>query len=608
MWARSAVPLGTVVWSNPGDGSGVTSIVPAVPSATGVADVFAFQADGTVQAITSDGATAWTADVSRDWALPDFQGGLVAMEDSGSAGFTIVKVDGRSGQKSTVYSPVGNSEIHASNDMMVVHPDGTVFTVLQNWTSDYHVLPDSVVGINSATGANFNVPLPAMWTIEFGMIVAGDGYAYIPYAWRDEEGESETDHVRLFRVNSSGGSDDIFVGDFTAGGDCGDTICVRSIGMISNADQGVVLTFAAVDGGHMAVTTGTSASVVSAPVIGNNSAAAPVLQAQDGSFVGTAWTNGAANMVGFDASGNIRYVVPNEQPQIATADGGVIGQSGITYDANGNATEMIPNMPTYSWLGYAYRDGVVDQLVASALASALTFAAFQGGNLGHTGTAVKLVRSTWFLPEEINKTASVNAFFYQTVRANMAPTKIALELLVKQRATAAAFKKALDVPNMVVAYFGHGLYFTGDSGASGLCFGGTTPKRCLVPIALNPIKGLPAGTTEAVLADGTRMEFIENGFTPKAKIVILAACDIDTRFTNQWHGQQALIVPVYSDENEEHDMNLTNAAWEVQSMLLTLETEDVNAAVAAGNHTAIVQGSLHSWKVIPPEAGNVKIR
>ena len=55
------LPLGTVIWSNPGDGSGVTSIVPAVPSTTGVADVFAFQADGTVAAITADGKTAWTA-------------------------------------------------------------------------------------------------------------------------------------------------------------------------------------------------------------------------------------------------------------------------------------------------------------------------------------------------------------------------------------------------------------------------------------------------------------------------------------------------------------------------------------------------------------------
>ena len=31
------LPLGTVLWSNPGDGSGVQSIVPAVPSSSGVA-------------------------------------------------------------------------------------------------------------------------------------------------------------------------------------------------------------------------------------------------------------------------------------------------------------------------------------------------------------------------------------------------------------------------------------------------------------------------------------------------------------------------------------------------------------------------------------------
>ena len=70
------LPVGTVLWSNPGDGSGVSSIVPAVPSASGVADVFAFQADGTVAAITADGLTAWTADVSGAYkVIPDFQAG-----------------------------------------------------------------------------------------------------------------------------------------------------------------------------------------------------------------------------------------------------------------------------------------------------------------------------------------------------------------------------------------------------------------------------------------------------------------------------------------------------------------------------------------------------
>ncbi len=78
--------------------------MPAQPSTTGVADVFAFQADGTVQAITSDGTTAWIADVSNafrapEGALPDFQGGLVLAGQS-----SIWKLDGITGQPYPAYA------------------------------------------------------------------------------------------------------------------------------------------------------------------------------------------------------------------------------------------------------------------------------------------------------------------------------------------------------------------------------------------------------------------------------------------------------------------------------------------------------------------------
>jgi len=79
--------------------------------------------------------------------------------------------------------------------------------------------------------------------------------------------------------------------------------------------------------------------------------------------------------------------VANEQPQIATADGGVIGASGITYDAGGNATGAVGSLPTYSWLGYAYQVGSVDQVLAGFLHPALGWWAFGGGNQAHTGTA-----------------------------------------------------------------------------------------------------------------------------------------------------------------------------------------------------------------------------
>jgi hypothetical protein len=63
--------------------------------------VFAFQNDGTVQAITADGTTAWTADVSQAGpVLPDFQGGLVVMGWN-----SIVGLDGMTGQPKFTYTP-----------------------------------------------------------------------------------------------------------------------------------------------------------------------------------------------------------------------------------------------------------------------------------------------------------------------------------------------------------------------------------------------------------------------------------------------------------------------------------------------------------------------
>ena len=60
------------------DGSGVSKIMPAVPSSTGVADIFALQGDGYVWAIASDGTVGWTANVNSATSLiSDFQGGLV---------------------------------------------------------------------------------------------------------------------------------------------------------------------------------------------------------------------------------------------------------------------------------------------------------------------------------------------------------------------------------------------------------------------------------------------------------------------------------------------------------------------------------------------------
>jgi hypothetical protein len=89
----------------------------------------------------------------------------------------------------------------------------------------------------------------------------------------------------------------------------------------------------------------------------------------------------------------VRWIVPSEQPQIATADGGVIGQSGITYDSNGNATGQVA-MPTYSWFGNAYQVGSVDQIAASLLNFADSFWAFVQGNASRSGTANRPLAKT----------------------------------------------------------------------------------------------------------------------------------------------------------------------------------------------------------------------
>ncbi|HKV39297.1 MAG TPA: hypothetical protein VJX67_08795 [Blastocatellia bacterium] len=369
--------LGTVLWSNPGDGSGVQSIVPAVPSPTGVADVFAFQNDGTVAAITSDGKTAWTANVSqlRISPLPDFLGGLAGIKVNSDYTNSLIRYDGMTGQQSIVYTT--SSSLSTITNNFTVHPDGTILAIQGN-NSDTGPLPSTVIGIDpSSGGQKFSVPIPQGQPNEqaiFGMIIAGDGYAYIPYTNLDRPYGSEIVHLRLFRVNSSGASDDIPVMDWTNA--ITDLIPPYKVGIITNADQGVLMTWQTPDGPYMAVTTGTSVSVMSGPSVpGQANAVVPVLQAQDGSFVGslTDPSTGATKMVAFDQSG-IRYIVPNEQPQIATEDGGVVGKSGIAYDLNGDAAGQIGQL-IQSWTFNTYQIGSVESVIKPIVPPAMSLLA-----------------------------------------------------------------------------------------------------------------------------------------------------------------------------------------------------------------------------------------
>jgi hypothetical protein len=237
------------------------------------------------------------------------------------------------------------------------------------------------------------------------LIVAGDGYAYALYiAYEYTEARVYVAHLMVLRVGTDGTYSNREVKSWS------NPNGTRSWngGLISNVDQGVVATWevieivdpfnTALDEPYfgMALASGSGATVVrdNGPMVsGQQSAVLPVLQAQDGSFVGKVVTDGWA-MVSFDAGGAVRWVAPNDEPAIATADGGVIGKSGIIYDQNGAAAGQLGALPTYSWKG-AYQKGSVDSInpIFDLGFIAQTYAATPGGNL--TGNGFSLVHHTF---------------------------------------------------------------------------------------------------------------------------------------------------------------------------------------------------------------------
>jgi hypothetical protein len=156
----------------------------------------------------------------------------------------------------------------------------------------------------------------------------------------------------------------------------------------------------------MAVTAGSSVSLVSAPQVPGGDQVVPVLQAQDGSFVGTTCPGcpaGDGDIVSFDATGNVRWTVTGDKPYIATDDGGVIGQSGITYDQNGNATGQV-SLYTQSWRGYMYTDGDVAKRAAPPHPLADSGSPFAGTNASGTLAAVLRVPKSLVIHKAFGET------------------------------------------------------------------------------------------------------------------------------------------------------------------------------------------------------------
>jgi len=215
VYAGPTLPLGTVIWSSPGN-STTSALLPAVPSPTGAADVFAVPFDGgTVQAITTDGVVAWNATISpstffnANIFFPDFQGGLDVW-----SGTSIYKLDGLTGQPYPAYNATSTESQSIGFGEPAIHTDGTIFTI------DYACAPDAcgpstsdttdgawIVGVDPATGTpKFRVPTEN-WTTQVSadtfcsplgggtvnahsfpanpMTIAGDGFAYTSYISKD---------------------------------------------------------------------------------------------------------------------------------------------------------------------------------------------------------------------------------------------------------------------------------------------------------------------------------------------------------------------------------------------------------------------------------------
>jgi hypothetical protein len=241
------------------------------------------------------------------------------------------------------------------------------------------------------------------WPTEGGIIIGGDGYAYVPYSYNEWAYPIQFNHLLLLRIDSSGAYETIRIFAWTSVINF-DGPMLSTVNMITNADQGILLSWDTWSDWwnrepHMAITTGGTASLINSPAAGQFHYVAPALQLQDGSFVGTASVEDTWDpryMLAFDATGNLLWsVAGNYQPQIATADGGIIATtddgSAVTFDQNGNATGQlaIPGNGLPNWDAQIYTAGASGvESVAFWAELGASFATLPGGNPSGNGTYV----------------------------------------------------------------------------------------------------------------------------------------------------------------------------------------------------------------------------
>jgi hypothetical protein len=259
--------------------------------------------------------------------VADFDGGLIGWDE-----VSITKFDGMAGQGQVLYTGDGTAAVVG----VAAHPDGTVFAVENGWPQGV------VVGIDGGTGAEkFRVSL-GDYNQQYGLIIAGDGNGYVAYEYEEPAGGFQVRrHLMLLRVTSSGAFERIPIEEWTSEYQ---EFFSMPVWLITKADEGVVVSWRADTGAErfygLAGVTGGAVSVVNAPAVaGQETVIVPVVQGEDGGYVGSVetWneeTGSQYQMVAFDGSGNLRWSVAGDEPQMALEGGGVIGKPGIVYDAS----------------------------------------------------------------------------------------------------------------------------------------------------------------------------------------------------------------------------------------------------------------------------------
>lgn len=566
VYSGSSLPSGRPIWSVPVSSSMFPTIaIPAVPSASG-ADLLALD-DHKLRALASDGSTVWEVGVGRDSSsqvIPDFSGSALVTEPfmfEGSSGgwvstHILQGVNPSNLQLTTLYTFTAPDS--GATHTVIPHPSGVLSILdappagpyywegcLNPSTGGSGECQVTVTVLSPSTGqAIASIPLEnSTWVDNTGgqvfgtlsgaepptfggMIVAGDGNAYLSYAYYNASADvsgsgaieqQSVTYLMLLRVSPDGtfAKIQLDMGTYnstnpppwspTTCSATGSFLWGSGPAVITNAGTGAAV-FATVyqyPGGDCSPSAAPAysrqISYVSQSGLGSQVNAAantfvPALQREDGSYIGT---DGYNNVIALGLDGNViwQQALPSVlTPLYATADGGAIvtsttqcthnivtdtpcsPQLGTLYtvDQNGNVTSQTPDPGVvYSWTGGLYDPSARVSAVPGLLPidPAASFCAFAsgggpGGNPSLTHVMVRNLLAKMFVPSTMD-TVSSDQDWEQHIRTYSGLPKSSLDFKMyydpHNQPTENAFLTVVGTTtNSIIGYIDHGYLSASD--------------------------------------------------------------------------------------------------------------------------------------------------